>query len=626
MAQGQAVLSMELRAGFDGFYKADYWTPVQVTIENGGTDFKGELRYEDTRYNNEGTIYVYPLDLPRQSRKQLTLTLPLRQNSAKIELVDEQGTVVLSQQTNSETLAYDDFLVGVVSNDPSLLNALAGLTPNTNNSNYNNYGGRNRVAIAHLQLSELPSQPHPWLNFDMLVFNDIDTSPLTTAQKDSLQYWISQGGQLVVGGGPKAEQTLAGLNQLMPFATVEIETVAHPLIELQNFLQTFLENRGPYVVGIPHNLGEYTFLLTEKDAPLIVSTERGLGHIHYIALDLSLAPLDTVAGHEHFLPKLLGGLNSYPISGANNLNTWRQMDQSITILPDQTLPTPRTVTLFLVLYVLAIGPLNYFILSRFKRRELAWLTLPLIIFLFCVVGYLGSFRLRGGQPLVRQLTVIRSEANVPVAKIASFIGVYSPSRTAYNLELNTNALVDGLLDNNPQNNLLIKSDAVTTIENLQADIGGMPIVMARSQGPPPDIVPHLQRQGNVLQGTLINNTGQPISHAYLLSNDRLMQLETLAPGENSIDGLFIPHTGSRDFYEADSNTDEPEVILDLASRDIALKTMLNLDRYGNRSLYLPGLYLIGWQENSQIDVTLTNHRYDELNDTLLMVGLEFEEN
>lgn len=612
----QEALSLEIEAGFDGFYKADYWTPVQVTIANQGADLQAKLRFEDTdSYGNTQPIYTYPVELPRQSRKQLTLNLPLsRQTEVTIQLVDGEGTVLIANKADVEPLEFADFLVGVVGDDLSLLNALAGLnTPNNN-----------RVAVAHLAIADLPVDLHTWQGLDMLVFNDVDTSQLTPTQQEALAYWVSQGGRLVIGGGPTAAQTLAGLKPLLPFSTIAMQTLAHPLPGLEAFLRANpLENsggipdRGPYLAAIPtETRGE--IVVQEKNWPLIVSMPQDAGQIHYIALDLGLAPLDTLAGQPAFLPKLVNEFN--PSSHFFDNNQWRGIRRSLTLIPDQTLPTPGAVSLYLVLYILAIGPVNYVVLGRLKRREWAWFSIPLIILLFCGVGYVSSFRLRGGRPLLRQITVLQSESQAAVARVDSFIGIYSPSRTAYTLEMAAATLIEDLSDSNFQNKLAITSGSLTQVENLQADIGGMPTIIAHSQLPAPHITANLNRNGQTIQGTIINDTGQEITHAYFIEGNNISEVGTIPSGETQIDNSFVPHYSSSNFYDVNGQRN-PRQAVDLASRDIALKTILGIDDYGNWNLNVPGLYLVGWQADSPIEVTLANSRSDARGDTLLLLGL-----
>lgn len=61
------------------------------------------------------------------------------------------------------------------------------------------------------------------------------------------------------------------------------------------------------------------------------------------------------------------------------------------------------LTGFLTVYVLAAGPVSYYVLKRAGRKELLWLTVPGFSFLFSVAGYLLARTDR--QSLLRQATV-----------------------------------------------------------------------------------------------------------------------------------------------------------------------------------------------------------------------------
>lgn len=607
----QTGLDLRVEAGFDGFYKTGHlWTPVRVTIANQGPGAELELRLKDEYYQTE-VLYRYPLELPSQSRKQLTLNLPIRQQQLTLELVDHSGAPLLARPVELQALNDSAYLVGVVAGDPSLLNALGGLTTVSGE----------RVAVAHLDLADLPADPQAWDALDLLVFNDVDTSPLTPEQQTALTHWVSSGGRLIIGGGPNAAQTISGLQSLLPFQEVRLETLPHPLTALANFVKTGLDDRGPYVAAVPP-ASTTGVTLSEGNLPLILSLKRGLGQVHYLALDLGLAPLDVLAGQRRFLPRLVGQFN--PDRGHFSARAnWYEMRTGLALIPDQTLPTPGSIATYLLIYVLAIGPVNFLILSRLKRREWAWFSLPLIILLFCGFGYFSGFRLRGGQPLVRQIAILQAEAGSPLAEVNSFIGIYSPARTNYALQLKPATMVEAFANDTAGANLDVTTTDQTVVKNLQADIGGMPAILTRSTASPPAITARLSynRAEQRLQGSLINDTGQPIEQAYLIVEDRVLELGTLTPGETPVNGRLDRYYGYSNFYDVTNLPANAPETLELASRDITIRAALGLNTYSNNGLKLNGLYLTGWQRRSPLEVELVDRRSDQLAETLLLVGL-----
>lgn len=622
-ANAQDTLSLEVHVGFDAFYKTESWTPVRVTVSNLGADLQAELHFRDqhTGFDVSNVLYVYPVDLPAQSRKAFTLYLPLRgQRQLQVDLVDGQGRLLLTQRRSVEALDGQAMLVGVVASDPSLLNGLAGLST----------ANRQRVAVAHLGLEDLPPLPQAWNGLDVLVFNDVDTSRLSPAQQEALSTWLGFGGKLVVGGGPNAAQTIAGLQALLPFTETALQTLPHPLQGLQQFVQTRLEDRGPYPAAVPVDPGGYS-LIWEGQASLVVGRPYNLGQVYYLAFDLGLAPLDVLGGHPDFLPKLLQPFE--PVDGrfADPAN-WREMRSGLALISEQTLPTPRTVILYLVIYVLALGPLNYLVLRRLKRTEWAWFSIPAIILLFSAYGYVSGFRLRGGRPLVRQITVIQAEAGAPLADVASFIGVYSPFRADYQLQIDRPVLVESLYDPFGVNNeLTVRAASPTRVENLRGDIGGMPAIVAHSSAPWPTFSADLrydQATGKV-QGTISNGTGQPLVDARLVVENvstvlYVIDLGTLPPGQTAVDATVEQRRALDRFY--DNPTGGPPDEVELVSKDITVRTMLGLGQGSQSRKRFVGSHLVGWQSGSPLAVDLVGARGDVRSDTLLLLGLPLATN
>ena len=612
--QAQQNLTLEVEPGFDSFYKYGFWVPIRVTVSNQGPDLQAIVQVQDASRNNSDINYTYPIDLPSQSRKQIELNVPFRSGGrVTVNILDTAGDVILSQPANLQSLNANLFLVGVIASDPSLLNALAGLEGPQND----------RVSVAHLTLNDLPNTPQAWTSLDMLIFNDVDTSRLTTTQRDVLRHWVSLGGHLVIGGGPNAAQTIAGFPDLLPFSTVTAQTLVHPLPSLQAYTQDLLSaDRGPYIAAVPPE-GRGQVIVREGNWPIVTTYKYGLGQTHYIAFDLGLAPMDTLAGRPRFFPQLIDEFVPDSDQLLERTNTSR-MQTSLALIPNQVLPRPGTITLYLLLYILAVGPINYFILGRLKRREWAWFSLPIIILLFCGFGYISGFRLRGGQPFLRQITVLYTHANSTVAEAVSFIGVYSPGRTAYDLKIEQPSLVERLSSSAFDSSITVVSGDATLVKDLQADIGGMPAIVAYSQLSSPNISANLtyDKRNNRLHGTVINNTGQPLAQAYLIFEEKRLDIGSLPPGESQINGLVSQHNSYGNFYDTNSSQ-EPDEALRLASRDIAMQGLLYIDNYQRTKPALTGLILAGWQDGSPVNIDLVDQRSTGQQETLLLVSLPY---
>ncbi|MDX1524613.1 MAG: hypothetical protein R3264_23485, partial [Anaerolineae bacterium] len=138
------------------------------------------------------------------------------------------------------------------------------------------------------------------------------------------------------------------------------------------------------------------------------------------------------------------------------------------------------------------------------------------------------------------------------------------------------------------------------------------------------ITAHLRydESNKLFEGVVTNNSAQPITHAHLVLGDDSLDVGTLTPGENQIVGRATPRYSN--FYDVSSLSGDEA--LDLASRDLALQSLLRVYRYPSGQSNLEGLFLVGWQAGSPVDINVANASVAKQQDTLLVVGLPFTKN
>lgn len=531
-SNGATGPALTVEAGFDGYAKRDEWMPVKITATNIGPDITGEVRFKTTY---PGETYARSLNLPSQSQKEITIFAPYRGGDLTVEFVNDTGDVVYRAKDSPRELSQYSYLVGIVSLDPSLLNFLAGLNTTTTSE---------PVSVAHLQLDDLPEQLAVLSPFDALIFNDIETRSLTEAQYRALAQWIEAGGQLVVGGGPNAAETASGLATLLPVSNLTAKTLP-ALDELADYVSQSIPNQGPYPAAIPGEVTGIT-VVSEKTDPLLVSQSRGKGKVTYFALDFGLVPMNGWAGNEDFWRQVLAPLDSTP-SFYTAYQAQQSLNDLLANISAATLPSPWKLVAFLLAYLLVLVPVNYIVLKKIKRPELAWITFPALIILFSLIGYIGGFRARGGETILRQISVVRQSSGQAEAAIDTFVGLYSPVRERYTLQFSAGALVQPTDGNNGYKGVKTTTSAPTTIrydatpelQNFWTDIGSMSTALAHEQADLDTLTLDLAltRQGSNwrISGTVINNSGQPLDDAILLVDDRGVRLPKLATGTTQID-------------------------------------------------------------------------------------------
>lgn len=115
-------------------------------------------------------------------------------------------------------------------------------------------------------------------------------------------------------------------------------------------------------------------------------------------------------------------------------NTYQSLLNSLFNDPVIRPPSLQFVSLFLLIYVLIVGPVNYFILRRRKRLEWTWVTIPVIVLVFLGAEYGMGRYMKGGKAVVNEAVLLIGRAGDLVVQQQSLAGFFSPSKRRYQLE------------------------------------------------------------------------------------------------------------------------------------------------------------------------------------------------
>lgn len=96
---------------------------------------------------------------------------------------------------------------------------------------------------------------------------------------------------------------------------------------------------------------------------------------------------------------------------------------------------------FAGLYLLVIGPLDYFVLRLMQRQPWTWITFPLTIALFSGVALVGTALTKGSQAVMTRIEVVDVLPGTPFMRGQSWFGVFSTSKT----EVGVKSQMDGAM-------------------------------------------------------------------------------------------------------------------------------------------------------------------------------------
>ena len=480
-ARADSGPALTAKFGVAGHYRPGGWCLVTVGVQNPGPDtVSGQIQVRaeggsanQSPYGRAGrqdasaVVYACPVSVPGGSAAPRFFPLYLRgidpgQADLTVQLVagrergDGRVLASISNQNQSTAPAFsgvpltagDTLLVGF-GGDPGAFLFLNGrhlgpsaalptqpLSPNLNGGGL--AGGA--AAPATVQVAEaataadLPDRAAGYSGVQaFLLRSDAPIEALTEAQSSALRGWVAGGGHLIVCGG----------------------------VDPTRFGAAFFDGLLPASVGGSSRAG--TLALTPKPLPgvrvvqsapgggaQIVSGPYGAGLVTLTAFDPATPAFQSFAGQA--LPpiwqRLLGSvpaLNSsvLAMTAAREENVGAVyygnspllLSEAVMRGPSLDAPGAWTIAVFLLVYLVVLVPVNYFVLKRLDRKELAWLTIPALVFVFAAGTFAVGYAAKGGRVFVNRAALIETRAGQTQAGVYSEIGLFSPHRTTYDLTL-----------------------------------------------------------------------------------------------------------------------------------------------------------------------------------------------
>ncbi len=281
---------------------------------------------------------------------------------------------------------------------------------------------------------------------DVLAYDAIDTvvitghSGIAAEQMQTLNTWVRSGGRLIVSWPRDWQKGPADpVRAALPVTVGAEATAVRELGSLEAFagrnIRIPLTGRLPLPVlsseeGIP--------LAGTRELPYLLRIPHGLGEMIVVAVDLTQPPMSTWSGLRDFIAKLIDAetaviADTQPVSAAGRLTSSGVTDFATQVLagqdyfPDLPRSTPGTVMVWLLLYLLLVGPLDYGLVHYVLRRPVwTWVTVTLSILGF---GYLATQLGLAQLPLTarsKQLEVLDIDAETGGVEGRGWITEYAP--------------------------------------------------------------------------------------------------------------------------------------------------------------------------------------------------------
>ena len=468
-AADQSAQIVDVRVGLGDGYKVGLWTPVEVTLR--GTDRLADGRLSLTVPDGDGAASRVRVAL---ADGQTTVRTYIRfgrvESRLDIELYDDDRRIDRKTYRPGDSARFLSAL-------PTACTLI--VTVGWNTAGGNAAGGnpltvkdtldvKEAVALfreegivetALAQVDDARQLPDRWIGYegiDVLVLSTADygtdpRSTLSRTQAAALHDWVEMGGRLVFCVGSNARRVLGADSPLAAFApgTLNVDRATDRLTQTGP-LETYVGSSKPIPghgepIAVAHLIDvRGTIEAAADDLPLVVHTPRGFGRVVFLATDLDRGPLAEWEDRPLLIGRLLD-LRPKPSDRSRGSSQGRtfgyddmagQLRSSLDRFADVRSISPAWVAVLAVLFILLIGPVDYFLLRKLARRmQWTWVTFPTMVILFSVGVVALVLWSKPEEVRTNQVDLVDVDMISGRVRGTTWVNVFSPETADYSLSL-----------------------------------------------------------------------------------------------------------------------------------------------------------------------------------------------
>jgi hypothetical protein len=523
-AQNQAQsgpIEMTVTALYGGNYARGKWLPLSIVLRNDGPATDVLIAAAIPNSSLRSTLTV---TLAGAVEQQVMLYAAMDEQSRELRVSLEQGATVLDEQRLEVRPRSGERMMALVAERPLQLQLPL---------------RQDLFELPFLPLNQslnaLPDQLAGLSSLALIFVNDSDSTAFRPAQLDALLAWVHSGGHLVLGGGPGAERSLAGLPPHLTVATLGPERALDT-----TFLGSYAAAPPPaQLSGLTLQPLTGTLTFGPNDAPLWAQRDLGYGRVTQLAFDptaLGTWPGGPQLWDTLLMPPLIirlpNGVEFSPDYAREQLATTAVLN-----LPTVNLPNSTPLFLLLAVYTLLIGPGIALVLRRYDRQALGWIVLPAVGLLTTLIAMGIALSLRADERVVSSVTLLEQVGD-GVARARTFAGIVSPREELVSISAPATALV------RPLRELSGSFGSVTGVSGdlaQQQEQFAVPLVPWQLQGVLGDglvefdaLDVQLTFGQAAIQAVVLNTTGRNLRDVVILYGEQLVELGDLGPGEQVV--------------------------------------------------------------------------------------------
>ena len=522
-AAAASSVQLEARPLAGGRYEVNGWLAVSVTLVNSGEPTDGYL----LSTTDAGTVRQF-VELPAGARKSVTLYVQpdAFQRTVAVRYEEPNGAATASVEVR--VLESSQRQIAVVGDGAGTVRPqlAGGIDPGS-------------VEPIGFTPADLPERVEPLRGIDAMIWAG-DSSELSADQARTLERWVANGGELVISAGADWQSRTAGFAELLPMTALTAADDV-PLGALASWTASPEPPTEAATVASGELREDARAVVTAEDGTVLASMlDVGAGRVILLGPDVATGDFRGWEGAPRLWNRLIPSADAFAdfIGQPIDVDAATSMNQALGNIPALAVPPAELLLAVIVGYILLIGPISYVILRRLDRRELAWVTAPLLVVVFSASSYGIGVAAKGGEVVLNEIALVRSSEHGTTASVETYAGVFSPERDTYDLRVDADALVGRLPRNDGFGTRTSTSVAdqgrPSTLRGLSIGVFGFESVSAAGMV---DHVAPLAVSWSMEDGDLVGlvtNTGdEPLEDVAYVSGSGGEMVGDLGPGDEA---------------------------------------------------------------------------------------------
>lgn len=453
-----------IRVGLQDVYKIGTWTPVWVDLTSRQGRFTGTIDIQVPDEDGKPTHYRTPVavDAGRGVSTVVGYVRPgTRMAEITVRVVDDQGRRAsvpvrpedLPGGKQPTSLDPSQMVLATLGN-PSGVAEVAGLTGFSSAAVLDASGSSTELSVVAPRVPG--GMPGRWYGFDAVEAIVVDTNDEAVIEElrdrgDALRVWVRNGGHLIVAGLANWQVVRELLGDMLP-AVPAGTTRLNDSGEIEAFAGSSTNQLVPFgssmlvadLDGLDERGGRALAATTEL--PLVVRGAHGFGRVTLVGFDVDQPPFSKWEDRSRFWARAIDirpwATSTDPAQGGGAFFQTRTSDLSSLLYraldrpPGVALVPFGWVAFFVFVYILLIGPGDYFLLKHvLKRMELTWITFPLIVIVVSALAYIAAYRLKGTELKVVKLDVVDVDSSSGLVRGSSWMTLFSPRNRDYDVTI-----------------------------------------------------------------------------------------------------------------------------------------------------------------------------------------------